>query len=1054
MAEVESLVAKLSLDMRAFRSEMLKAQGVSTKAARDVESAWARTNGKLNAFGKSMASGLAAPLAAVGAAASVKEVAAYADSWSRAKSLLASTASVTGRQVKSMDDLYEVANRTRTGLNETIDLYAKLTRATATLNVSTDDVAKATETIQQAFKASGASSAEAASGVLQLSQALSSGALQGDELRSLRENAPLIAQAIADEFGTTIGGLKKLGAEGALTADRVFLAIQKAAPKIQAAFGATNQTIADGVTKINNAFARYIGSTDESLGASQRLVQGLNALADNFDNIADTTVRVAGIIAAAFVGRSIGGMINKLGLAVPVVMRFIAALRAAQGMSGLAVTLGGIGAAAGPLGAAIGLVTGALIAFGTTSGGATDAAGAYTEALNKLDEAAVKAADSIEKVKAAQEKIARTREAVSFGTQEIEDIQAALASLFDTLQSAPDRLISESQKKSLAGLQDDLKTGKKSADEVKAALIEMGGTSEAIAGLTDEFASFLDQLTKALKATGALKGELATLQASGITDGGRALGFQQLGARDAAAKAQSDFLTSRDAEARRTENEKAIDARAKEIVKAGNEIGVAITEAAAKIQAAGEIAAEQAAKSATSAAGVIKGFEGFSAKAYYDVNAYRAGYGSDTVTLSDGSIRAVVQGMTVTLADAERDLARRIGEFQDGIKSKIGADTFNSMSQNQQDALTSIAYNYGSLPERIVEAIKTGNEGAIYTAIRGLGSDNGGVNRKRRNAEADLFANGANSPSITAAQDAGKSAEDFATRIQQQREFIAALQAETAIRGTLNPLVKDYGKATETLKAGQELLTEAQKQGIEAGKELKDVQQLLYGDLSGLSEKAREQALAMRELAIQTGTAEAAGLKLSEAQDRLAESMRASSEFGKDVLGGLIRDLRDGKSGAEALANAFDKIADKLLDVALNSLFGLGPGGNGGGPLSGIFGFLGKLLGFASGTPNTGGKRGQPVGIVHGQEAVIPLGASGEVPVVVKTPQAPAGRARGGAETITVVLQDDSGRMADIANTQIKTHAGTIVKVATQQAVGQVRRGFPSLLSEAQMRKM
>lgn len=137
---------------------------------------------------------------------------------------------------------------------------------------------------------------------------------------------------------------------------------------------------------------------------------------------------------------------------------------------------------------------------------------------------------------------------------------------------------------------------------------------------------------------------------------------------------------------------------------------------------------------------LLKGFESFRSTPYWDVNAYRVGYGSDTVTLDDGSIQKVVQGMTVTQEGALRDLVRRIGEFQDTVKRQVGSDRFSAFSADQQAALTSIAYNYGSLPKRIIDAVKYGTNEEIAKAVRGLAGDNGGVNRNRRNAEADILA--------------------------------------------------------------------------------------------------------------------------------------------------------------------------------------------------------------------------------------------------------------------------------------------------------------------------
>lgn len=152
-----------------------------------------------------------------------------------------------------------------------------------------------------------------------------------------------------------------------------------------------------------------------------------------------------------------------------------------------------------------------------------------------------------------------------------------------------------------------------------------------------------------------------------------------------------------------------------------------------------EAAAEQKRIGRSLSADVLKKFEGFSSKPYYDVNAYRAGYGSDTVTLSDGSVQKVTAGMRVSMEQATADLARRIGDFQSGIRGQIGGSTFDNMNEQQQAALTSIAYNYGSLPERIVAAIKTGSDQMVVQAIQNLGGDNNGVNRSRRNAEAQLY---------------------------------------------------------------------------------------------------------------------------------------------------------------------------------------------------------------------------------------------------------------------------------------------------------------------------
>jgi len=136
---------------------------------------------------------------------------------------------------------------------------------------------------------------------------------------------------------------------------------------------------------------------------------------------------------------------------------------------------------------------------------------------------------------------------------------------------------------------------------------------------------------------------------------------------------------------------------------------------------------------------LIKQREGFIEKPKYDVNAYRAGYGSDTVTLADGTVQKVTPGMRVSREDAERDLQRRIQtEFVPKAAAKVGEDVWSGLPENTRAALTSVAYNYGTIPSRIVPAVQSGNPEAIARAIESLADDNKGINAGRRMQEANI----------------------------------------------------------------------------------------------------------------------------------------------------------------------------------------------------------------------------------------------------------------------------------------------------------------------------
>lgn len=146
--------------------------------------------------------------------------------------------------------------------------------------------------------------------------------------------------------------------------------------------------------------------------------------------------------------------------------------------------------------------------------------------------------------------------------------------------------------------------------------------------------------------------------------------------------------------------------------------------------------AQQPGAPTASSTQMVKGFEGFREQAYWDKNHYRAGYGSDTKTNPDGSVESVGQGTTVTKADADRDLARRVGATQAGIQGQVGAERWKALDPQTQASLTSVAYNYGHLPASMVGAVISGDKGQIANAIMGLRGDNDGVNAKRRQQEA------------------------------------------------------------------------------------------------------------------------------------------------------------------------------------------------------------------------------------------------------------------------------------------------------------------------------
>ena len=199
----------------------------------------------------------------------------------------------------------------------------------------------------------------------------------------------------------------------------------------------------------------------------------------------------------------------------------------------------------------------------------------------------------------------------------------------------------------------------------------------------------------------------------------------------------------------------------------------------------------------------ITGFEGRTEDPYYDVNAYRAGYGSDTKTDPiTGKVTKITEGMTVSKAEADADLNRRLTkEFIPSVVNTVGADTFYGMNPQQQAALTSIAYNYGKLPTRIetvvnnVDASTAQGQKAISDAIRSLEGDNDGVNRNRRNTEADLFLGQGNVPetSVVTKSDTGVSPEKRDDNVEKIKQQIGDQAEPTGIESIFYEVIGGLG---------------------------------------------------------------------------------------------------------------------------------------------------------------------------------------------------------------------------------------------------------------------
>ena len=175
--------------------------------------------------------------------------------------------------------LQTIARNTRMDLATTTEGYVRMKLATRELGLSSEDVFKFTERLNKAIKVSGAAGQEASAGMMQLSQGLASGRLSGDELRSVLENLPYVADIIAKHMGVTRGELRKLGSEGKISAQTVVDAFATAAPEIEKEFGKTAPTLTESWQAFKDRMMVAIGSLVVGSGFFEKLGDVLESLA-------------------------------------------------------------------------------------------------------------------------------------------------------------------------------------------------------------------------------------------------------------------------------------------------------------------------------------------------------------------------------------------------------------------------------------------------------------------------------------------------------------------------------------------------------------------------------------------------------------------------------------------------------------------------------------------------------------------------------------------------------------------------------------------------------
>ncbi|MDF2611350.1 MAG: phage tape measure protein [Lachnospiraceae bacterium] len=226
-------------------------------------------------------------------------------------------------QAELQEKIFDAANRSKGSYTAMAGAISKMGITASEAFGSNDELIAFTELIQKGFKVGGASTTEQQSAIMQLTQAMGAGKLQGDEFRSIMENAPMIADAIAKYTGKSKGELKELSSEGLITSDIIKNAMFMAADDINSKFETMPMTFGDAWNRIKNgsleAFAPVIESvnrlinTDGFMNGVNNILIGIGLISSVVGGLIDFIVAGWDLIGPFVIAAAIAGIMTLTG---------------------------------------------------------------------------------------------------------------------------------------------------------------------------------------------------------------------------------------------------------------------------------------------------------------------------------------------------------------------------------------------------------------------------------------------------------------------------------------------------------------------------------------------------------------------------------------------------------------------------------------------------------------------------------------------------------------------------------------------------------------------
>lgn len=253
------------------------------QAARSTQRSMAQVERHADRASAAVMSSFKAIAGAAAAYLGAQQIVQYSQAWVGVQNRIKQVSETFEDFSKQSQAVFSIAQNSQSSLDATAELYQRIAASSGQLGASQEKIAQVTQNISKAMSASGIS-AEAAQGALvQLGQAFASGVLRGEELNSVLEQAPGLAQAIADGLGVARESLRTMGEAGKLTSKEVFAAILNQTRAIGDSFARSQTTISGAFQVMENSAMKVIGTLDESLGVTKTFVSAVLELSKAWD---------------------------------------------------------------------------------------------------------------------------------------------------------------------------------------------------------------------------------------------------------------------------------------------------------------------------------------------------------------------------------------------------------------------------------------------------------------------------------------------------------------------------------------------------------------------------------------------------------------------------------------------------------------------------------------------------------------------------------------------------------------------------------------------------